>query len=901
MSATSRSVYRDTVLSSRDGDGSLIPLAGAEVRFYLPQPGTPAPLPVPLYGGPDATEPLTLPFVTGARGEIEVWADTPTRARQIVFHRGAAASDEIVDIEPEPGASATDQDIANAILVHEAADDPHDQYLTQEEGDLAYLKLTGGTLTGNLNGTGVSLTGTIEADRVQANVVYAVNSLYARGSDVFNYVENDSRYEQLSKKGVANGYVPLDAGTKIPNAYLPDLAITNTFVVTSEAEMLALNAQTGDVCVRLDTTENYILAQDPATVLANWTKLAASTTAGNTTVVRREEFAPAAAATTVALAAVPTTVLSCSRNGVEQSSVAGHFTVAGVTLTFTDAFVAGERVSVVYEVGSSAPAPINGYTKAESDARYEPIDTMYTKVESDARYLQSSVAGTTYLPLTGGTVTGEVTVAQTASLLFDGPTTASDVRLSNDGSGLVVTINDNPQLAIRDGVIRPNAGWAVWLGGTATADRFSRVYGKRLDLAESSTGTEVFRAIVNADTQPRFRMYANGDFQWGPGGSTATDTTLRRTGVGALRADSNLGVGVTPAAWGGGYLGVQVGATGALWSNTSGAFTFLSTNEYWDGTSRRALTAAAATELQVDFTGFKVNTAPSVAAGAAQTFTTRLTVDQAGSVGVGVTPTTGWARTNIQIGHSGAVSSDSGGSSLVLGHNTRYDGSNNYALTTGTSAFIGLSNGEMRLWSAPSVAAGAVQAFTARMIVTQTGTLTLTPDAGQAALDARGPVYIGIPGGSAGIVGSNHFGLTLPGSGYAFYPVLDNGYNLGSPTNRWGTVYAVTGAINTSVYEAKESFVPLDPATCAVAVLETDWMDYRYRPPEGAEARHIAETAHARHQKGYVLQSPVHKTHALFGLDDRQSASPGSDLAVVACALQEVLRRLAIVEGKLPA
>lgn len=79
--------------------------------------------------------------------------------------------------------------------------------------------------------------------------------------------------DPLSSKGQPNGLTPLGSDSKIPSQYIPALAITETFVVASQAAMLALAAQTGDVAVRTDTSETYILKQEPATTLANWVKL----------------------------------------------------------------------------------------------------------------------------------------------------------------------------------------------------------------------------------------------------------------------------------------------------------------------------------------------------------------------------------------------------------------------------------------------------------------------------------------------------------------------------------------------------------------------------------------------------------------------------------------------------
>lgn len=65
---------------------------------------------------------------------------------------------------------------------------------------------------------------------------------------------------------------------KIPSSQLPSIAITETFVVTSQAEMLALDAQDGDVAVRTDTNETYVLQGDDPSVLGNWVELLTSQT-----------------------------------------------------------------------------------------------------------------------------------------------------------------------------------------------------------------------------------------------------------------------------------------------------------------------------------------------------------------------------------------------------------------------------------------------------------------------------------------------------------------------------------------------------------------------------------------------------------------------------------------------
>lgn len=71
--------------------------------------------------------------------------------------------------------------------------------------------------------------------------------------------------------GTAAGDVPvLGSDGKLDESLLPAIAITETFVVDSQAAMLALSAQRGDVAVRTDENKSYILNADNPTVLANW-------------------------------------------------------------------------------------------------------------------------------------------------------------------------------------------------------------------------------------------------------------------------------------------------------------------------------------------------------------------------------------------------------------------------------------------------------------------------------------------------------------------------------------------------------------------------------------------------------------------------------------------------------
>ncbi len=85
---------------------------------------------------------------------------------------------------------------------------------------------------------------------------------------------------QLSQLGTSAGKIPvLDDDGKLLASLLPSLGIIDVNQVASQAAMLALNAQKGDVAVRTDLNKTFMLADSPASTLANWVELRTPTDA----------------------------------------------------------------------------------------------------------------------------------------------------------------------------------------------------------------------------------------------------------------------------------------------------------------------------------------------------------------------------------------------------------------------------------------------------------------------------------------------------------------------------------------------------------------------------------------------------------------------------------------------
>lgn len=80
----------------------------------------------------------------------------------------------------------------------------------------------------------------------------------------------------LASRGVPGGFASLGVDGTLDLSQLPAIAISDTFVVATQAAMLALVAERGDIAIRSDLGKSFILATDDPTALGDWKELVAS-------------------------------------------------------------------------------------------------------------------------------------------------------------------------------------------------------------------------------------------------------------------------------------------------------------------------------------------------------------------------------------------------------------------------------------------------------------------------------------------------------------------------------------------------------------------------------------------------------------------------------------------------
>jgi len=198
-----------------------------------------------------------------------------------------------------------------------------------------------------------------------------------------------------------------------------------------------------------------------------------------------------------------------------------------------------------------------------------------------------------------------------------------------------------------------------------------------ITLTPKGTGGVVF----SAGTAAAPAITTTGDTNTGIFFPAADTIAFTEGGVEAMRIDSsgNLGLGVTPSAWGSSFKALQINYS-AIWGNPANTTIRFSTNTYNNGTNFIYLTSTFATYYAQDSGTHAWYNAPSGTSGNTITFTQAMTLDASGNLGIGTTsPSTvgvsGFTRLVLGAGGSATegltiVPSGTGGIQFTDGANT---------------------------------------------------------------------------------------------------------------------------------------------------------------------------------------------------------------------------------------
>jgi hypothetical protein len=217
--------------------------------------------------------------------------------------------------------------------------------------------------------------------------------------------------ESTAHKGVANGYASLGSDGKLPTAQLPALAISDTFVVASQAAMLALAAQRGDIAIRTDVSKTFMLTSDNPGTLADWLELehpdAVTSVDGATGVVVLPSDGAAGTATKRSLGAGATQ--ACAGNDARLSdtrvptdgSVTNAKVAAGAAIDEAKLNLASDAAAGTASrrtLGTGATQACAGNDARLSDTRTPTDNSVTTAKLVDANVTRAKLAAGLYLP-----------------------------------------------------------------------------------------------------------------------------------------------------------------------------------------------------------------------------------------------------------------------------------------------------------------------------------------------------------------------------------------------------------------------------------------------------------------------------------------------------------------------
>ena len=299
-------------------------------------------------------------------------------------------------------------------------------------------------------------------------------------------------------------------------------------------------------------------------------------------------------------------------------------------------------------------ANIDALVADTADINAGTIDGTAIGANSASTGAFTTLSASSTVTLSGGTANGVLylngsKVATSGSALtFDGSTfsVAGEVRAnatfrSSDGTNIGIFGSN----VLASGVIGVTSSNNIPLAFGVAATEQMRLTSTGLGIGTSSPSykLDVAGADLRLNTPSgtaAFRLARAGTNKWAIYNDTSENLHFYSDAAGLDRAildsSGNLGLGVTPSAWGGGWTALQVGRS-ALFTRPANDGTHLGWNLYVDGTDARYIASAASTQYRQYLGEHAWFTAPSGTAGNAISFTQAMTLDASGNLVVGGT------------------------------------------------------------------------------------------------------------------------------------------------------------------------------------------------------------------------------------------------------------------------
>jgi len=223
-----------------------------------------------------------------------------------------------------------------------------------------------------------------------------------------------------------------------------------------------------------------------------------------------------------------------------------------------------------------------------------------------------------------------ILIGTTASRTMSGVTPnffIEGLDYADSGLGAVINangVNDCPLLLF--GKSRGTS-----LGSNTIVQNGDRLFTMRIDGSDGTNLEQAAMIEVHVDAAPANNSVPGRLSFW-----TTNDGAQYSTENMRINSAGNVGIGDTVPAWGSAYRALTIGSSGAIWTSRTGtSLTALADNTYFNGSNQIARNTQAGAQYTMSAGSHVWENAPSVSAGANQTFSTKMMINAAGSVLIG--------------------------------------------------------------------------------------------------------------------------------------------------------------------------------------------------------------------------------------------------------------------------
>jgi len=380
----------------------------------------------------------------------------------------------------------------------------------------------------------------------------------------------------------------------------------------------------------------------------------------------------------------------------------------------------------------------NTLSKNGNAANVFEVSNTTAGTTSSSRFKMTSDGGNNVIAAYSTTTSGTYNGINLASL--------NTIESSSGQSGLMISQDGAKSIYLAtNGVVRQtidSAGATTFSGTTSvTKDQNSAT---RFLVQNPNAGAAAYSEIYTASDVANFHLYtvSSGNVATYCGITETSLNELVSTGNGLLihqagaksiylatngvvrqtiNSAGNIGIGTTDIeAWHTSFKAIEFADT-AISSQTDGTLMFHS-NHYYDGVNKYKATGTAAS-YYISGGAHVFRIAPSGTADAAITWTTALTINNSGNIGIGTTDIEAWDNNTFKAieWYGTAIAGGVNGNGLYIYSNAYYDGANKYKRSSQPSAYYGIASGTHTFNVAPSGTADAAITWTTALAIDNSG------------------------------------------------------------------------------------------------------------------------------------------------------------------------------------